>query len=54
MKTTWELSEISIWRRVLLGLGNLGFFLVALYLAPWLARSIAGEGASWWIGSCFS
>jgi hypothetical protein len=49
-KTTLELSGVSHWRRVLLALGNLGFFVVALLLAPWLARSIAGDGASWWIG----
>jgi hypothetical protein len=50
MKTASELLEISIWRRVLLGVVNVCVFVVALFLAPWVARSIAGEGASWWIG----
>jgi hypothetical protein len=48
-KTTGQQSGISIWRRVLLAVGNLGFFVVALVLAPRLARSIGGEEVSWWI-----
>jgi hypothetical protein len=48
-KETPAPAEISPWPRVVLAAGNIGFFVIALPLASWLARSLAGEGVSWWI-----
>jgi predicted Na+-dependent transporter len=52
-KPTPEPSGISPWRRVLLAVGNLGFFVVAAVLFSWLVRSFAGEGVSWWMKGLF-
>ena len=49
-KTTPEGSGVPLWRRAVLAACNLGFLVVVFALAPWLARSLAGAGISWWIG----
>jgi hypothetical protein len=47
-KTDHEQSGVSVWRRVLLAIGNVGFFLLSGVVILRL-RSLAGEEIPWWL-----
>jgi hypothetical protein len=50
LKPPLEPPGIPLRRRALLATANIGCFVAVLALAPWLARSLAGAGVSWWVG----